>query len=809
LTKCTVLQNDVPVLSDAYLQLVSVNKIQTTDSYEQTVEYEVLVKDAKADFFTKIDNGLLEDIDLSYLDHTYSAANVVASFNNTVADGFMYPLGQSADNVYPLSECRPAVYAKVYWDKIHELAGFTYDWSTLQDGYFDKLVIPYNGDTPIIDYSDYLVDADYVNAETISQPSNGTNVSGETAVLTGWTENEDNQNLFNPTTGEYSVPFYVAAGQSVNIQIDAQVAFGLFNTSGGTAYLNGGALENYRYRPKFRVFKNGVVVSQNFFPFIQYLQTTASTLNTNNNVLGNASIVCTLPISNLLPTDVLTIKGYVEVVSNGSPVWEDAPSAGNPVQVDFEFDVTDMNVRIIPSSNILEFGSTIPINSFVPRQVKQKDFVKSICQMYNLYVEADENNPQRLIYRHRDDYYDSGAVKDWTLKLAKDRQQVLQFLPELSAKKLQLTYKPDKDQPNVLYEDNVREVYGQAEYIFDNEYVKGVDRKELIFSPTPMALTPFGAVTPIINGAAPRTNIRILIHDGTRTCTPYNIYDYGTTGQTNLTTYPMVHHMNDPFNATFDINFAVCDFYYYESIGLTNSNLFNNYWRRTLNQINSGKMLTAYFDLREDDIKTLKLNDKIRIDNSWWSINKVQDYNCSQRMLTKVELLSIDDELKIPIARRTVKRPTGNITAIALEAVKERFYKNNNVNLSEGGVVLKGIGNVVNEGLTGFVQGDYKVITETSPTDSPKSYKVLPTITYAVQAGDYGFITTAATIITLPSASVGVGTEYILKNVSAGTARFQPSGGELIEGGANLLVPTGQAVTVVSDGSQWWAISKY
>jgi hypothetical protein len=39
------------------------------------------------------------------------------------------------------------------------------------------------------------------------------------------------------------------------------------------------------------------------------------------------------------------------------------------------------------------------------------------------------------------------------------------------------------------------------------------------------------------------------------------------------------------------------------------------------------------------------------------------------------------------------------------------FYRNNNVNLSDGSVVVKGIGNVVNEGLEGFVQGDYKVIT--------------------------------------------------------------------------------------------------
>jgi hypothetical protein len=447
--------------------------------------------------------------------------------------------------------------------------------------------------------------------------------------------------------------------------------------------------------------------------------------------------------------------------------------------------------------------------------------------MYNLYVEADENNPQRLIYRHRDDYYDSGAVKDWTLKLAKDRQQVLQFLPELSAKKLQLTYKPDKDEPNVLYEDSVREVYGQAEYIFENEYVKGVDRKELIFSPTPIAVNSFNAVVPMIGGE-PKTNIRILIHDGTRSCQTYDIVDYESitgytglppvpiytnSGELNVTTYPMVHHMNDPFNATFDINFAVCDFYYYESIGLTNSNLFNNYWRRTLNQINSGKMLTAYFDLREDDIKTLKLNDKIRIDNSWWSINKVQDYNCSQRMLTKVELLSIDDELKIPIARRMVKRPTGNITAIALEGVRDKFYKNNNVNLSEGGVVVKGIGNVVNEGLTGFIEGDYKVITEggvySQKISADRNWRVIFEDTN-VESDDYGFIVKSTNkTISLPSAALLPFKELAAKNVSGGDLTISAVTGETIEGSSSILFSTSDGGTIVSDGENWWIINRF
>lgn len=232
LTKCDVIQNGVPILTDVYLQLLSVNKVQKTDAYDEGVEYEVLIKDAQADFFTKIDNGLLEDLDMSELNHVYSASKVVDSFTNT--DGYVYPLGLAPSNVYPLSEMKPAIYAKKYWDKIHQYSGYTYEWATLSDDYFDKLVIPYNGDQYKADYSDYLVDAEYIDQITFTQPV-GQSVSDVSANLTLWSETQDNQNLFDPTTGVYDVPFIVTAGQSIDWAFEVDFDFNLKNDTGSTA----------------------------------------------------------------------------------------------------------------------------------------------------------------------------------------------------------------------------------------------------------------------------------------------------------------------------------------------------------------------------------------------------------------------------------------------------------------------------------------------------------------------------------------------------------------------------------------------
>lgn len=734
LTKCAVLQNDIPILEDAYLQLISVNKIQNTIGHDEGIEYTVVVKDAQADFFTKISNAELTDLDLTDLDHTYSAANVVASYSNTVSDGYMYPLMFSPSNDLQLTDFRPAVYAKVYWDRIHATNGFSYDWSSLSDALFDKLIIPYNGDQPDLDFTDYLVEAEKSSfTATLDTP------------ITSWTEVTDVQGLFNPTTGVYNPPFYIGTGQAINFHVNIDADIELVNATGNDAYLvqTGGiggssVLTGANYKLRIRLYKDGSLSGSAICGLEEFL-VTSNPLANGTTTLGNIVGTVDIPVNMALPTQDIEIgieiyTEYLGVVSNNWAAWKDAPSGGAFVTITPQVVVNSIDFQATASSNTLSYNQTIEMNSFIPKKVKQKDFVKSICQMYNLFVEPDKDNPNKLIYKHRDDFYDAGATKDWTYKLAKDKEQELQFLPDLSAKKLIMTYKQDTDSYNVNYEKAVNEIYGQVDFTYDNEYVKGDDKKELIFSPTPMGWNSFGCVVPLIVGSAPKNNIRILIHNGTKTCNQYNIYNYGASnGQLDETTYPMVSHFDDHFYPNFDINFAICDYYYYTPIfQITNNNLFNLYWRRTIAQINSGKMLTAYFDLGEDDIQKLKLSDKIRIDNSWWHINKVVDYNANKQQLTKVELISVDEELNLPNFRR--KTPTPSPIGGTIGDLNGAYYKVNNVNYSEDAVTIKGVGNLVSSGLKGQLVGDNVVML----TDGIQDKTVSPVQNFTTEYAEIG-----------------------------------------------------------------------
>ena len=703
-TTCSVIQDGIPVMEDATLQLTAVKKVQLTDGYEEHVEYEVLVKESKADFFTAINNLELTDIDFSDLNHTYDAFNVVNRFSNTVVDGFKYFLPGSGDVFYTTQEFKPAIFAKTYLDRIFADSGFTYNWPTLSNTKFDKLVIPYNGGIDNFDYLDYVVRAEKTTPSTVVSPLSVTPTTG-TYTFTGLNEIEDPQNIFDPVTGVYTTPFNISSANAQYYEIKILVNFSLdiicpaANISIGTPtfYLN---------------FFNAPYNVNSASPF--YNGPGAPGAGTTNITTDTLIVTIQASDPNILP-QLTALTSNVQAIFN---------TAGGYYIIPYQLSLTinSADITITPSSNIVAIGGTIDVNDYVPKKIKQNEFVKAIFNMFNLYAEVDKSQPNQLNLIHRDDYYDAGKEVDWTYKLAKDKEQSLSFLPELTSKKVILTYKADKDSPNTIYTDATNQIYGQAEVVFDNEYVKDVTTKAVLFSPTPIIDTVFGAFVPMLSGAQPDTNIRILYDStaevGLTTCQAFNIYDYGTTGMTGVTSYPYVGHFDDPLNPTWDLNYATCAYYYYMPSTLTQNNLYNRYWRRTMGQINSGKMLTAFFNLKESDIQPLELNDKIRIDNSWWNINKVIDYNANGNQLTQVELISIDTEVQfMPFATGSPSPgvgigSVGPITQVANDTIIKSITANTNIVPNSTSGIVTGKGNNVNPGLKVVVVADDATIEE-------------------------------------------------------------------------------------------------
>jgi hypothetical protein len=760
ITTCAVIQDGIPVMEDCSLQLTAVVKTQLTDGYEEHVTYEVLIKDSKADFFTAITNKELTDIDFSDFNHTYNALNVVNRFANTVVDGFKYFLPASDDAIYNTQEFKPAIFAKVYFDRIFADAGFTYDWPSMGYDRFEKLFIPYNGGVDNFDYADYLVKAEKTLSTTINGAVNWAGFSNIAQIattqtpatkinITGWTELEDPQNIFNPLTGVYSIPFNISAlnAQYYDYSITISYQLNLVNSSGGTLYGNvGGVAAPVFYKPMIGVQVAGQNIAfsnlyVNGLPPAGYTNAGNAvqcplTIPAGTTTILTQTVQTNIPLSGASLTTANTgtlginVSQHTLITTNNTSSvrgWRRiSPSGPTPAsgQLVIQAVITNIQLSIVPSSTVYTIGGTIDVNDYVPKKIKQSDFIKSIFNMYNLYATIDNTQPNKINLIHRDAFYDAGTEVDWTYKLAKDQEQNLSFLPELTSKKIILTYADDKDNPNTIYTNATSNIYGQAEVIFDNEYVKEVNTKKLLFSPTPVIKTVFGAFVPMIAGAAPETNIRILYDKTTAgqplaTCGQFYIYDIGSVGQINLTNYPLVGHFDDPLTPTFDINYAICDFYYYQPSSLTDNNLYNRYWRRTMGQINNGKMLTAMFNLKEPDIQAMKLNDKIRIDNSWWNINKVIDYDANSNKLTRVELISIDNEINFspfmgPSGPIIPNPPAaiGAMQMLAMSNVNTTRMITTNVFGNQANAMVMGRGNIIVGGTRSVVVGNDYIVSE-------------------------------------------------------------------------------------------------
>jgi hypothetical protein len=730
ITNCDVLQNGIPVMLNATLQLINIKKTQVTGAYEQMVEYEALIKENRGTFFSDISNKYLTDLDFSDLDHYVDADVVIDTFDNTVADGYKYVMPFNIDNTYQFNWFKPAIYAQTYFDRIFATSGYSYTWDGLADANFDKLLIPYNGDQNIVDWTDYKVVAENASFSYTETYANANQVSFNTPITTGWTEVSDPANIFDPSTGEYTTPQWTAvnAGQSYQYQATITGTVKLENTTAEDLYTIpiGNNSPNARiYRPFFQAqidgTNNAACFSANGLQ-IDYTSASKFLAGTFSNTYSftevftfNATTDGSTGIDYNDEQIVMGGVGIIELQANGAfstiatnTYWAYGSNIPAPNAPDIILDITSIDLTIRPSDNIPLNSGITTMNTFVPDKIKQSDFIKSIFLMYNLYATADPNNENNLILLHRDEYYDSGKAVDWTNLLMKDKEQSVIFIPELNNKKLRLTHKADTDSPNKVYTDVTREIYGQVEVTFENEYVKGIDVKETIFSPTPVQPTVFGAFLPLLNGAAPKTNLRILFDNGELTAQDVNILSGYDTVTATGGAYPYLSHFGgvDPLNPTFDINFAECQYYYYQVAQNTNNNLYNIYWRRTVAQINGGKLLTAYFYLRENDIQLMELNDKIRIDNSWWSINKVIDYNANNLQPTKVELISLETEIDLPTFYSGTTTPVGPGDGSQIQSIMNTYRSTTNVTTNNNDSIIIGSGNVVGDGLRALVVGD-------------------------------------------------------------------------------------------------------
>lgn len=320
----------------------------------------------------------------------------------------------------------------------------------------------------------------------------------------------------------------------------------------------------------------------------------------------------------------------------------------------------------------LQEGQGIEMNYLLPPKLKQKDFLSSIVKMFNLFIEPDRNDPNNLIIEPRDDYYEFGVVRDWSDKLDISKPINQKIIAELQSKSLVFTYKIGKDKISESYDNRFKAIYGEYEYILDNEYVSGEKKIEPVFSSTVLGnIVPNSEIiTSLIVSKNDNEEEGIAKHDGSYRILfrgESNIDLKSETWKLNGVTqssYPYAGHFNHPTLADEDLNFGVPRSLFYFGNTITNNNLYNVYYRRMIEELTNkdSRIVTANFYLTPDDLNKLRFYDKIFVDSMasgtgvYYRINKIE-YDPVRAGSYKVELLKVNDIKFEKSKKETVVRP--------------------------------------------------------------------------------------------------------------------------------------------------------
>lgn len=592
-----VYQNYIPVFN-GNLQLLKVYR-----DYDK-IEYDVAIFGKIGDLFQKVADKLLTDLDLSDLDETGTASHITTSWS-APSDLFYPYLDNGRQNIstatpaYISDQIAPAILVSRVFEEILSSVGYTCaDTATLySETNMDKLYIPCLKNWRRRVYINFGIRAKYT----------AVGFTGDLSLVIERVRTATTESIFVGAIGDtYSNLTY-----QTTIELDyGDVLY--FQVEGDASNIGASSLvEN---------------VGANSFLQISYLDTE---FNYNVNGYNNLALVA----------DITQVG---------------AGGAGTLKKIQYDLETSDVNNTWSVDHH------TVPVKhtqGFLPDNYKQRDFLLALIKMFNLYLEPVFDNDTQINILPRDTYYSQGGVVDWTTKL--DVGQPIEITPmgELDWKEYLFSLKEDADFWNKDYKAKTFENYGQRTVIVENDFI--ATKKSIIpeIAPFPLRQSAYNSLVLsncIKDGVSTIPNIytgilRVIYYDANT-----------TTGATTLdgvakATYPFCGHLiGTPQVPTFDFNYAAPRSVYYTLNDPTlypiSSNLYTSFWQNFIEEISDkySKIVTAYFNLTSEDIRTLDFRDSYFVDGTYYRLNKVIDFSPIGNTLTKVELIKIRDAVFIP-----------------------------------------------------------------------------------------------------------------------------------------------------------------
>jgi hypothetical protein len=598
---------------DGVLRMMKIN------SLEGDIVYEVNVFGRLRDILHELGDKTLADLDFDDYDHTWNRTNIEDSWDRTEwvdgEDNYVYPLvdyGFSIDSInYPIRNFKPAVFISEILKRIFAEANFEIQAPFFNSFYFRKLLL--------------------ITAEK--------NITRESTTLLNQNPSLFQQNVTSTPSFTHLLVFSSVEATGFTIQ------------NGGTRFrwtktqsLNTGLNLNLRI---------ALTALQGYTDNIW----TVSVLKNGSQIFSASRNVTFISPGQVFSWDVAISEGvalatndYFEIRLTGA-----VAGGGGGYNPNLETQVVVVPTgsfkigNTVPVAVELEEGDTMKIQYTLPKSLKQRDFLKSIISMYNLYVTQDKLRTNVLEIVPYNEFYRTfkDQALDWSDKLDQSQEISITPLSELTAKEYRLTFDDDADYWSTFYKTKFNEAYGESRTIIDNDFVLDTKTVKVVFSPPVMREEVPGQI--MIHLYKVETGFKIPDNFKPRIaywkpqveCSTWNI-NYAS-GNVSYTNYPYAGHLDDPTTPSADVLFANPREVYF-SIGVyPGDNLYQGYYERLITSIGdrNSRLLEGYFYLTPTDIMNLDFRTIIKVGVHYFQLEKVDKYNPIANGLSYVSLFKI------------------------------------------------------------------------------------------------------------------------------------------------------------------------
>jgi hypothetical protein len=650
--------------NEGLLEFQGVAQLTACTLQDKNWTFEIILISETIDYIGRLSKVKLSELDMSDYNHLYTRANQVSNWAgnievngvttpNVVAGNYTglgyyygmidYGFARSLANQFAVDQIPPQIFVYDILKRAFDYCGLSWSSTFLETQLFKRLLLAFEGgELPQID-STASAAGSVVSTEN-NDASGNLMYLFFVGVLNNWTDQYQYDPVdvivtSDPATQMQSTTsaLFVAESEgtfTVNYYGDHQLVFVLSNANEPVS-LN--------YELQLFVFVDNAIISSDTV-YNGYLDQQTGTVNLSISFTYSRDIY-------LLINQALRFEIKLSVTNINSVGVDAAP------YMDVTLTSAGVNLDIIKKIQSLTAGSLVSMSTFLP-QMDAGVFFKGIVTMFNLYVKPNVDDPSVMEIEPLNDFYnDSNDAVNWSYIV--DRSKEINVVPTINyaAKAYRFMFDTDDDYFNNKYRTDINKNYGDFQINSQNQFATSDTEFKLPFAQKLLSRIPFDDVT-FTDLIVPR-NFQLQVNEdgssevtkkkgkpfivqlgGLRTGAWIHVDENGLAY--NETDYPYVGHLNSLDTPTFDLNWGVPDYVYWQTGAYTTNNLYfyhEKFIKETLSRF--GKELTCYVNLNSNLINKLNFRDLVMIDGVVFRLQSVKDYDSGKNVSTKVELIRI------------------------------------------------------------------------------------------------------------------------------------------------------------------------